>query len=65
MLPPQFSVAENMTKSANELYSDLAKISTWAFQWKMKFNSDLTKQAQEVIFSQKLMSRYQSFMFDF
>ena len=54
MLPPQFSVVENMTKSANELYSDLAKISTWAFQWKMKFNSDLTKQAQEAIFSQKL-----------
>ena len=26
----------------------------WAFQWKMSFNSDLSKQAQEVIFSRKL-----------
>ena len=24
-------------------------ISNWAFQWKMIFNPDLTKQAQEVI----------------
>ena len=28
-------------------------ISNWAFQWRMSFNSDLTKQAQEVIFSRK------------
>ena len=25
----------------------------WAFQWKMIFNPDLTKQAQEVIFNRK------------
>ena len=25
----------------------------WAFQWKMNFNPDLTKQPQEVIFSRK------------
>ena len=51
-----FSVVENMTKSANELNNDLAKISTWAFQWKMNFNPDPTKQAQEVIFSRKLQN---------
>ena len=40
-----------MTKSANELNNNLAKISTWVFQWKMNFNPDPNKQAQEVIFS--------------
>ena len=39
--------------SALELNSDLAKINRWAFQWKMSFNPDPKKQAQEVIFSQK------------
>ena len=29
------------------------KISTWAFQWKTRFNPDPNKQAQEVIFSKK------------
>ena len=28
-------------------------IQNWAFQWKMNFNLDPTKQAQEVIFSRK------------
>ena len=34
--------------------NDLKKISDWAFQWKMSFNPDPCKQAQEVIFSRKL-----------
>ena len=29
-------------------------ISNWAFQWKMSFNTDPSKQAEEVIFSRKL-----------
>ena len=33
--------------------SYLTVISNWAFQWKMIFNLNLTKQAQEVIFSRK------------
>ena len=33
-----------------EINNDLKRISEWAFQWKMMFNPDLTKQAQEVIF---------------
>ena len=47
-----------MTKSANDLNNDLAKIRLCAFQWKMNFNPDLTKQAaQEVIFSRKLQNK--------
>ena len=39
--------------SAEIMNKDLIKISKWAYQWKMSFNPDITKQAQEVIFSQK------------
>ena len=42
-----------MHKLASELNDDLEKISHWAYQWKMKFNPDPTKQANEVIFSRK------------
>ena len=31
-------------------------ISQWAYQWKMGFNPDLNKQANEIIFSRKLVS---------
>ena len=41
----------DITTSANELNNDLKNISHWAFQWKMSFNPDPGKQAQEVIFS--------------
>ena len=45
-----------MTKSANELNNDLTKISTWVFEWNIKFNPDPTKQTQEVIFGRKLQN---------
>ena len=32
---------------------NLERISKWATQWKMNFNPDSTKQAQEVTFSRK------------
>ena len=48
-----FSVTHDITTSANELSNDLKKISDWAFQWKMSFNPDPSKQTQEVIFSRK------------
>ena len=35
------------------LKKDLITITKWAYQWKMKFNPDITKQAVEVIFSHK------------
>ena len=40
-----FSVVNNPAISANELNHDLKVISQWAYQWKMKFNPDLNKQA--------------------
>ena len=48
-----FSVVHDVNTSAKELNDDLKKINDWAFQWKMSFNPDLSKQAQEVIFSCK------------
>ena len=52
-----FSVVHNITVSANLLNSDLSKINTWALQWKMSFDTDPTKQAQETIFSRKNLQR--------
>ena len=49
-----FSVVQDITLSAKNLNDDLKKINQWAFQWKMSFNPDCNKQAQEVIFSRKL-----------
>ena len=48
-----FSVIHDINISSAELNDDLKKISEWAFQWKMIFNLDATKQAQEVIFSRR------------
>ena len=49
-----FLVVQNITASTKELNNNLIIISKWADEWKMTFNPDLTKQAQEVIFSRKL-----------
>ena len=48
-----FSVVQDITLSAKNLNDDLKKINKWAFQWKMSFNPDPNKQAQEVIFFQE------------
>ena len=48
-----FSVVDDTQTSANDLNKDLKIINNWAFQWKMNFNPDSTKQAHEVIFSRK------------
>ena len=48
-----FSVVNNIDEAANQMNMDLEKISLWAYQWKMSFNPDISKQAQEVIFSKK------------
>ena len=39
--------------STRLLNDDLAKITDWAWRWKMLFNPDISKQAVEVIFSNK------------
>ena len=48
-----FSAVHNITDTASLLNSNLSKINEWALQWKMNFNPDPTKQAQEIIFSRK------------
>ena len=51
-------------QSGINLNDDLEKISNWAIQWKMSFNPDTNKQAQEVIFSRSLqMSNHPSLTF--
>ena len=51
-----FSVVEDPVISAVDLNHDLGIIYQWAFQWKMEFNPDPTKQATEVFFSCKKVS---------
>ena len=50
-----FSKVLDINKSVTELNTDLEKISQWAYQWEMQFNPDPSKQANEVIFSRKLV----------
>ena len=51
-----FAVVHNSTSSSVSLNNDLLKISQLAYQWKMIFNLDVSKQAQEVIFSRKAIT---------
>ena len=48
-----FSTVYDPNMLADQLDKDLKKISDWAYKWKMIFNKDLSKQAQEVIFHRK------------
>ena len=48
-----FSKVIDKNNSNCQLNSDLAKISKWAFHWKIPFNPDPKKQAIEVCFSNK------------
>ena len=48
-----FSTITSPAISLSNFNEDLLKITQWDYQWKMFFNPDLTKQAQEIIFSQK------------
>ena len=48
-----FSVIHDVDISTNELNKNLYQINKWAFQWKMSFNTDRSKQAQEIILSRK------------
>ena len=49
-----FLAEHDINTSTIELHSDQKKIYEWAFQWKMTFNPDRSKQTQEIIFSRKL-----------
>ena len=57
-----FSVVNNIHTSATTLSQDLNAITDWAFQWKITFNPDLSKQAQEVIFSRKIKKLLHPFL---
>ena len=48
-----FAIVKDKQESADILNNDLLTISKWAFNWKMLFNPDPKKPAQEVIFSRK------------
>ena len=48
-----FSVIHDSNTTKNELNNDLVKFNNWTYQWKMSFNPDPNKQAQEAIFSRK------------
>ena len=48
-----FSIVNDIDVSEHESDSDLRKLSMWVYQWKMSFNPDVSKQAQEIIFSKK------------
>ena len=49
-----FSIVHDIHNFASDLNKDLKTINELTFQWKMSFNPDPNKQAQEVIFSRKL-----------
>ena len=48
-----YSIVKDPCTSAVDLNHDLDIIRQWAYQWKMEFNPDPTKQANEIIFSCK------------
>ena len=48
-----FSIVHDPITSATDLNRDLNTIVSWAKQWKMSFNPDPTKPAEEIIFSCK------------
>ena len=53
-----YSIVNDPLLTANELNHDLNRISKWAHQWKMSFNPDPSKQAVEMLFSQKKNKPY-------
>ena len=48
-----FFIVNDANKCFQNLSNDLCIISNWAYQRKMSFNPDRSKQAQDVIFSRK------------
>ena len=48
-----FTRVEGVDQTHEKLVKDLQTVTNWAYQWKMVFNPDISKQAIEVIFSVK------------
>ena len=62
---PLFSIVTDAAATANQINNYLHNINTWSHQWKMNFNLDTSKQAQEVIFSHKVkVLAYLQLVFD-
>ena len=51
--PSLFSVVNDINTSSSDLNEDIEKIGNWALKWKINFNPDPNKQAQEFIFSRQ------------
>ena len=49
-----FSLVRDPNESSVKLGRDLGRVASWAYQWKMSFNPDPSKQAVEVHFSRKI-----------
>ena len=49
-----FKLINDPNTTAKQLCENLDKIKEWTFQWKMSFNPDPSKQAQEFIFTRKV-----------
>ena len=48
-----FTKVEGIDRIQEKIEEDLATTGRWAYQWKLVFNPDITKQAVEIIFSVK------------
>ena len=48
-----FNTVKDINERTNVLNNDLSLISKWVFSWKILFNPDPSKPAQEVLFSSK------------
>ena len=48
-----YNVCHDANMIASKLNKDLKTIQEWAYQWKMVFNPDPTKQANEILFSRR------------
>ena len=53
-----FSIVQDPEASFEMLQHDLDSITEWAHQWKMSFNPDPTKPAEEILFSHKKNKPY-------
>ena len=60
-----FAAVKNVAASNIYLNNNLKRMGEWAFQWKMNYNPDPIKHAQELIFSRKVqMTNHLSLFFN-
>ena len=53
MIPHFFLVVHDSVGSSASLNNNLLKVSRWTYQWKMVFNTDVSKQTQEIVLYRK------------